>query len=66
MHLLIVILSFDREKKDDFFRILNNVFPAIPFTVDEEKDHQLPFLDVLVRRGDDGSLGTSVPETEAH
>ncbi len=66
MYRLIVILIFDREKKDYFFRILSNVFAAIQFTVEEEKDHQLPFLDVLMRRGDDDSLGTSVSETDAH
>ncbi len=29
----------DREKKDGFFGVLNNLFPAIQFTGEEESDH---------------------------
>ncbi len=47
----------DREKKDDFFRILQDMFPAICVTVEEEKK---PLHDILVGRGDDGNLETSV------
>ncbi len=56
----------DREKKNDFFGILNKVIPAIQFTVKEEKDHQLPFFDVTVRRCDNGSLEPRVYRKPTH
>ena len=31
-----------------FFERLNDLHPSLNFTMDEEKDNQLPFLDVLV------------------
>ena len=31
-----------------FFHCLNDLYPSLAFTVDEEKDNKLPFLDVLV------------------
>ena len=33
-----------------FFQRLNDLHPSLTFTMDEEKDNQLPFLDVLVER----------------
>ena len=33
-----------------FFQRLNDLHPSLTFTMDEEKDNQLPFLDVLFER----------------
>ena len=33
-----------------FFQHLNDLHPSLTFTMDEEKDDKLPFLDVLVER----------------
>ena len=33
-----------------FFHWLNDLYPSLTFTMDEEKHNQLPFLDVLVER----------------
>ncbi len=39
---------------------LNSIFPDVPFTMDIEKDKQLPFLDVMVTRTINGHLTTTV------
>nr|VZI21820.1 unnamed protein product [Spirometra erinaceieuropaei] len=39
-----------RDAKDNFKRQLNSVFPQIQFTMEEEKDGVLPFLDVQTGR----------------
>ena len=33
-----------------FFQLLNDLHPSLTFTMDEEKNNPLPFLDVLVKR----------------
>ena len=39
-----------RNEALSFFQRLNILHPSLTFTMDEEKDNQLPFLDVLVER----------------
>ena len=39
-----------KEKSEDFFVRLNNLDPALCFTVEYEKDGQLPFMDVKLSR----------------
>jgi hypothetical protein len=42
------------------------VSPAIQFTVEQETDDQLPFLDVLVMRDEDNKLKITVHRKKTH
>ena len=35
-----------------FFHMLNDLHPSLSFTMEEENNKKLPFLDVLVERGE--------------
>ena len=37
-------------KNCHFFHCLNELHPSLTFSMDEEKDNKLPFLDVFVER----------------
>ena len=55
-----------RDQRDQLQISLNSVFPEIQFTMEEEKDGHLPFLDVLVSRNADGTLETTVFRKQTH
>ncbi len=46
----------DTDKPSDFHIGLNNALPGIQFTLDKEKDSNLPFLDILIHRLPTGTL----------
>ncbi|BHF70143.1 hypothetical protein SprV_0301319300 [Sparganum proliferum] len=49
-----------RDAKDNFKRELDSVYPQIQFTMEEETNGVLSFLDVQVSRQEDGTLQTGV------
>ncbi|VDK40319.1 unnamed protein product, partial [Dibothriocephalus latus] len=49
-----------RNMLQNFHEILNSIFPDAQFTSEEERDQQLPFLDVLFMRTFDGKIETTV------
>ena len=50
----------------ELLRHLNRVRPTIKFTVEQEEDRALPFLDTLLRRREDGSLDVSFYRKPTH
>ena len=47
------LLFRGKEQAEAFLEYANEMHPNIKFTIEHEKDHKLPFLDVLVYRDDD-------------
>lgn len=53
-------IALPRDLVDPFHEHLNSVDPHIQFTVVRESRGQLPFLDVLLSREEDGTISTEV------
>ena len=51
---------------EELLHHLNGVRPTIKFTVEREEDRTLPFLDMLLRRKEDGSLDVSIYRKPMH
>nr|VZI46282.1 unnamed protein product [Spirometra erinaceieuropaei] len=49
-----------RDMKETFKSKLNSIFLEVQFPMEEEKDGEIPFLDVQVSRQEDGALQTGV------
>ena len=58
------ILKIDAAEK--LLSHLNSLRLTIQFTVEVDRDGSLPFLDILLRRKDDDSLGIKVYRTSTH
>ncbi|XP_071440278.1 uncharacterized protein [Hetaerina americana] len=61
-----VIWQHGTQELNDFLRHLNNQHRAIKFRMELEKNKQIPFLDVLVKRKEDGGLGHAVYRKATH
>ncbi|KAJ4448198.1 hypothetical protein ANN_10212 [Periplaneta americana] len=61
-----VIWKHGRRTLEDFLLHLNSQHEQIQFTMETEKDGQLPFLDVLVYRQENGALGHKVYRKPTH
>lgn len=61
-----VIWPHGTDSLGTFLAHLNNIHPRIKFTMETEQNGQLPFLDVLVTRRPDGTLGHSVYRKPTH
>ena len=54
------------EKLNNTLQTINTTADNIRFTKEEEKDNQLPFLDVLLSKNNDGTLITQVYRKNTH
>ncbi|XP_076659914.1 uncharacterized protein LOC143363201 [Halictus rubicundus] len=62
-----VVWSHGRDTLDNFLQYINSLHPNIQFTMEiENTDRSLPFLDVLITRKPDGSLGHQVYRKPTH
>ncbi|XP_076397942.1 uncharacterized protein LOC143266273 [Megachile rotundata] len=62
-----VVWSHGREKLGDFLNYINSLDPNIQFTMEiETPDRSLPFLDTLITRKADGTLGHQVYRKPTH
>ena len=51
---------------EEVLKHLNGINPSIQFTVEQETDNQLPFLDVLSMRDDNNKIRTIVYRKKTH
>lgn len=61
-----LIWSYGEEELDKFHQHINNINPRIQFTMEKENNNQLPFLDVLVTKREDGKCGHKVYRKPTH
>ena len=54
------------DRKDDLLSHLNQIEESINFTPEEESDGCLAFLDVLIKRKENGTISTSVHRKSTH
>ncbi|XP_011862457.1 PREDICTED: uncharacterized protein LOC105559054 [Vollenhovia emeryi] len=62
----VVIWNHGRETLPHFLTFINSQHPNIQFTMETEQNSQIPFLDVLVRRNEDGTLSHNVYRKPTH
>jgi hypothetical protein len=61
-----VVWTHGKDELQEFLKHPNNIHPNIMFTMEVEQNKTLPFLDVLVSRRSDSSLGHSVYRKSTH
>jgi hypothetical protein len=63
---IFVVRPHGEEELQNFLQYLNSLHPNIQFTMETEKDDKLTFLEVLVKKKLDGSLGQTVYRKPTH
>ena len=64
---IFAIWPHGKEHLDTFLSYLNNIHPAIKFTIEHEDDqHSLPFLDIALTRNSNGTLNHGVYRKPTH
>ncbi|XP_071450589.1 uncharacterized protein [Hetaerina americana] len=61
-----IVWPHGTEALTEFLGHMNSVHPNIQFTMETEKNKRLPFLDILIERKRDGSLGHQVFRKPTH
>ncbi|KAF2901707.1 hypothetical protein ILUMI_04486 [Ignelater luminosus] len=61
-----VFWTHGREQLNAVLDHLNSIYQKLKFTMEIEDNNQLPFLDVLVKKRQDGSLGHTVYRSIPH
>ena len=51
---------------DPFHKHLNSIDPCIEFMIEKDSDGQLPILDILLSREENGSISTSLNRKATH
>ncbi|XP_015124857.1 uncharacterized protein LOC107046694 [Diachasma alloeum] len=62
----LVLWKHGADTLPQFLNFINSQHPSIKFTMEIEEQKSLPFLDVLVHRNEDGSLGHRVYRKPTH
>ena len=60
------LTALPRDHIKQFHQHVNSIEASIQFTVEEESDGSIPFLDTRITRHDDGSLSTTVFRKQTH
>jgi hypothetical protein len=63
---IFAVWSHGKDDLQDFLQHLHNIHKSIEFTMEAEQDRTMPFLDVLVSRRLDGTLGHMVYRKSTH
>ena len=58
--------ALEPELIKDFHQHLNSIEDSIQFTCEIQEDGQLPFLDIKLKKEDDGTISTSVFRKKTH
>jgi hypothetical protein len=61
-----VLWPHGKEELHHFFQHLNNISKEIKFTMELEENDSIPFLDVLIKRKNNGDLGHAVYRKKTH
>ncbi|XP_072400412.1 uncharacterized protein [Diabrotica undecimpunctata] len=61
-----IIWTHGVDKLTEFLEYINSIHPKIKFTMELESNQQLPFLDVLIIKKENGNIGYTVYRKPTH